>query len=371
MRRCLDLARRGAGRTSPNPMVGAVVARGDKVVAEAYHRRAGGPHAEVAALRRAGAAARGATLYANLEPCSHFGRTPPCVDAILAAGIRRVVAAHGDPFPLVSGRGFAALRRAGVKVEVGLLRREAEHLNERYLTWITRRRPFVLVKAGMTVDGRIATAAGVSKWITSSRSRAMAHALRAAYDAVMVGVGTVLADDPLLTARKGAAASARTWPRQPVRAIMDARLRTPPRARLLRSARRGDGGGLIIYTRSRPDAARMRSLIRAGAEVVPLHGGRGGNAVDLGAALRDLAARGVTSVMIEGGGEIIWSAFEAGLVDKVALFIAPVIVGGRGAVGLAGGTGVKSPGRAIRLVERVLTPVGDDLLLEAYVARRR
>ncbi len=371
MHRCLELARRGEGRTSPNPMVGAVVARGDRVVAEAYHRRAGGPHAEVAALRLAGPAARGATLYANLEPCCHYGRTPPCVDAILEAGIRRVVAAHRDPFPLVSGRGFAALRRAGVRVETGLLKDEAERLNERYLVWITRGRPFVMVKAGMTADGRIATATGTSRWITSVRSRALAHALRAAHDALMVGAGTILADDPLLTARRGSGPTAALWPHQPLRVIMDGRLRVTSRMRLLRAARQGRGGGVLIYTRRSAPAVRAERLRRAGAEIVALPASRSRTGVDIRAALKDLASRGVTSVMIEGGSELTWSALEARVVDKVALFVAPVIVGGREAKGLAGGSGVRTPEGGFRLVEPRLTRVGEDLLVEAYVGGRR
>ena len=316
MRRCLELATRGEGRTSPNPLVGAVVARGGRVLAVAWHRRAGGPHAEAAALRKAGRSARGATLYVNLEPCCHFGRTPPCVDAIIRSGIRRVVASHLDPFERVRGRGLAALRRAGLRVESGVLRGDAMRLNERYLTFVTLGRPFVLVKAGMTLDGRIATASGLSRWITSRPARARAHRLRAVYDAVMIGSGTALSDDPRLTARTGRGAASR----QPWRVVLDGRLRLGPKARLLRPP-----GRVIIYTTGQASARRAKTLELAGAEVIPLRATTGGR-VDIVAALRDLARKGVTSVLLEGGGELAASALAARVVDRVALFVAPMIV---------------------------------------------
>jgi len=282
------------------------------------------------------------------------------VDAIVRAGIRRVVAAHRDPFPRVKGRGLAALRRAGIRVEAGLLQSEAARLNERYLTSVTRRRPFVLVKSAMSLDGRIATAEGRSRWITSAAARERAHRMRAAHDAVMVGATTVAMDDPRLTARPRGGSS-----RQPLRVVMDGRLRISPRARLLRA-----GGGVVIYTSRRAPRARARALTRAGAIVVPLPAGRGGR-LDLRAALRDLRDRGVTSVLIEGGGELIASALAARVVDRVALFVAPILMGGRRAVPAVGGAGSRSPASAVRLVEVVTTRVGPDLLIEGSVARRR
>ncbi|MFQ5845338.1 MAG: bifunctional diaminohydroxyphosphoribosylaminopyrimidine deaminase/5-amino-6-(5-phosphoribosylamino)uracil reductase RibD [Planctomycetota bacterium] len=374
MRRCLELAARAEGRSSPNPMVGAVVVRGGRVVAQAFHRYAGGPHAEALALRRVGAAARGATLYVNLEPCSHFGRTPPCADAIARAGLRRVVAAHRDPYPRVRGRGFAALRRAGLDVDVGVLRGEAMRLNAKYLTFVSRRRPYVLVKVAMTVDGRIATAGGESRWISSPRSRRLAQRLRASYDAIMVGINTVLADDPLLTARGGGRAArgggraARR--RQPVRVVLDSRLRMGPEARLLR---RGAGGPVIVYTTRLVPAARARRLEQRGARVVRLSASRSGprGRVDLRAALRDLARRGITSVLIEGGGEVIGSALEAGVVDRVAFFMAPLILGDRRAVASVGGRDAAVLREAIRLSRLSVRTIGPDLLLEATPGRRR
>lgn len=360
MRRCLMLAARAEGRTSPNPMVGAIVARAGRVIAEAWHQRAGTAHAEAAALGKAGNAARGATLYVNLEPCCHFGRTPPCVDAIIEAGIRRVVTAHRDPFSRVRGRGHAALRRAGVRVDSGVLRDEALQLNEAYLVFVERRRPFVLVKAAMTLDGRIATAAGQSRWISSAASRIEAHRLRARHDAVIIGSNTALSDDPRLTARHragGEAGAGRPW-----RVVLDSRLRLGPKARLLRV-----GSGVIVYTLRRASQARAKSLARAGADVVRLGADAEGR-VDLVQALRDLARRGALRVMIEGGGELIASAFSARVVDKVAFFVAPIVVGGRGATPVVGGRGADKLRQGFRLTRLEVSRVGDDLLVQGYVA---
>ena len=357
MQRCLDLAARARGLTSPNPMVGAVVARDGRVVAEAWHTRAGRPHAEALALHRAGARARGATLYSNLEPCAHFGRTPPCVDAIVAAGIRKVVAAHIDPFSKVRGRGFAALRRSGVRVAVGLLAPQARSLNEAYLTAITRGRPLVIVKAAMTLDGRIATARGASRWISGAVSRRLVHMWRAQSDAIMVGARTVAADNPRLTARGRLG-------RQPQRIVVDAKLRIDPGCRML-SGRRG--GQVIIYTVRGVSRSRRAALERVGAQVRCVPAGRGG--VSLRAVMTDLAAHRVTQVLIEGGGELIASALHAGVVDRVALFAAPLLLGGHRAVPLVGGRDARSLRHAIRLDGMTCRPSGTDLLIEARVVR--
>ena len=279
--RCLSLAARGAGQTSPNPMVGAVLVRGGRIIAQGYHRRAGLPHAEAMALRRAGPLARGATLYVNLEPCSHFGRTPPCVRAIVAAGVRRVVACHRDPFPLVNGRGFAALRGAGIRVDVGLLRAQAVRLNEAYLRCVGTRRPFVHVKAAISLDGRLATVTGASRWLSCGQSRREAHRMRAISDAILVGVRTVLEDDPRLTVRVGRKERRATGP---LKVVMDSRLRTPPAARLLAH---GKPGSVIIYCTRQASAARQRRLARRGALVVALRSDVQGRPA-LRDALRDL-----------------------------------------------------------------------------------
>ena len=319
MRRALELAARGLGETSPNPVVGCVVARGGRVVGEGLHARAGGPHAEVAALRQAGPRARGATLYVTLEPCAHQGRTPPCAPLVRDAGVARVVAALRDPNPLVAGRGLSLLRRSGVAVETGLLAAEAARLNERFLAWARHGRPFVLLKAALTLDGRIATASGRSKWITSPAQRRQARWLRRLHDAVLVGVGTALADDPLLLP------SPRT--RRPfARVVLDSRLRLPARGRLARTATRARARPRALVRAGR-GAAGARSR-RSGSRCVEVAGEEG--RVSLPAALEALRARGLTSLMVEGGGEVLGSFLARRLVDQVALFRAPLLLGGRG-----------------------------------------
>jgi diaminohydroxyphosphoribosylaminopyrimidine deaminase/5-amino-6-(5-phosphoribosylamino)uracil reductase len=323
MRRALDLAARGLGETNPNPAVGCVIVRDGRVVGEGYHRRAGEPHAEAAALRRAGRRARGATAYLNLEPCAHQGRTGPCAPLLVEAGIRRVVAAMRDPNPLVLGRGLRRLRRAGVKVETGLLEPEARLLNEPFAVSVRARRPFVLLKAALTIDGRIATAAGESKWITSAAQRRAARALRRRYDGVAVGIGTVLADDPLLLP------SPRVH-RPFHRIVFDSRLRLPLTSRLVRTAR---SAPVWVLTRGGDRRKRAR-LERLGVVVIEVPGrGR----VPAAAALRELYARGLRSVMIEGGSELLGSFVAEGLFDRLALFRAPLLVGGRRALPAFGG----------------------------------
>jgi diaminohydroxyphosphoribosylaminopyrimidine deaminase/5-amino-6-(5-phosphoribosylamino)uracil reductase len=316
MARALALARRGLGETNPNPVVGCVLVKGGRVVGEGWHRRAGGPHAEVHALRAAGAAARGATAYVTLEPCAHQGRTPPCAPALIAAGVRRVVAALRDPNPPVNGRGLAALRRAGLEVTVGVAADEAVALNERFVIAAGLARPFVMLKAAMTLDGRIATAAGESKWITSPAQRRRARALRRLHDGVAVGVGTVLADDPLLLP------APRT--RRPFhRIVFDSRLRTPLRSRLVSSA--SDDAPLWIVT---TDEAPGREALEArGARILaaPAREGR----VDLEWGLQALRAEGLWSLMVEGGSELLGALLAARLFDQVALFRGPLILGGR------------------------------------------
>jgi diaminohydroxyphosphoribosylaminopyrimidine deaminase/5-amino-6-(5-phosphoribosylamino)uracil reductase len=337
MRRALALAARGLGETSPNPAVGCVVVRGGRVVGEGFHARAGGPHAEVVALRQAGARARGGTLYVTLEPCAHQGRTPPCAPLVRDAGVRRVVAALRDPNPLVAGRGLALLRRAGVAVETGILAGEAARLNERFLAWARRGRPFVLLKAALTLDGRIATASGRSRWITSAVQRRQARWLRRLHDAVLVGAGTALADDPLLL----------PWPRthRPVRrVVLDSSLRLPPTGRLARTA---SPRAPVLALCCAPDATRRRALESAGVEIleVPAENGR----VSPPAAAEALAARGVTSLMVEGGGEVLGSFLAARLVDQVALFRAPLLLGGSGSRPAFGGPDPSEIGDALRL----------------------
>jgi diaminohydroxyphosphoribosylaminopyrimidine deaminase/5-amino-6-(5-phosphoribosylamino)uracil reductase len=368
MRRALALAARGLGETNPNPVVGCVVARGGRVVGEGYHARAGGPHAEVLALRRAGGRARGATLYVTLEPCAHHGRTPPCAPLVREAGVARVVAALRDPDPRTSGRGLALLRRAGVRVDLGLCAEEAAALNVRFLAAARSGRPYVLLKAALTLDGRIATGAGRSKWITTPAQRRQARALRRLHDAVLVGVGTVLADDPLLLPEP------RT--RRPfTRVVLDSRLRLPLESRLARTA--GPGTPVLVLCGRDAPAPRRRALAAAGVTVVqvPEPGpaslprparigvraetagesglGRGaGPAGRAAAALAALFARGHGSVMVEGGSEVLGSFLAARLVDEVALFRAPLLLGGRASLPAFGGPDPEELGDGL-LVERV------------------
>ncbi len=354
MRLALRLAAKAKGKTRPNPMVGAILVRRGQVVGQGFHQRAGLPHAEVIALRRAGARARGATLYVTLEPCSHTGRTGPCVEAILRAGVKKVVAAMPDPNPKVRGRGLQRLRAHGVKTRVGLLSPQARSINRVFVTWMTRRRPFVTVKVAQSLDGKIATVAGESRWISSPAARRWAHGLRSQADAVLVGVETVLKDDPRLTVRLGKGNV------QPIRVILDSHLRTPSTARLF-SFR---SPVVIAAARSAPSQRQSR-LERAGAEVLRLPSRQG--RVDLRVLLRELAKREISHLLIEGGGEAIASAFKAKAVDRVAWLIAPKIIGGRRAPTAVGGDGVSRISKAIPLVNVSGRFLGPDLLVEGDV----
>lgn len=358
MRYALTLARRATGRTSPNPLVGAILVKEGRIVGEGCHLCCGTPHAEVHALNQAGEEARGATLYVTLEPCSHFGRTGPCADAIIKAGVRKAVVAMTDPNPKVAGRGIALLRAAGVEVVEGVLAEEAARLNEVFIKWVSCRMPFGVLKTAMTMDGRIATAAGQSKWITGAAARERVHRLRDTYDTILVGVGTVLADDPALTTRLPEGG------RNPVRIIVDSTARTPLAAKVVCD---GQAPTIIAVTPEAP-AERIAALQARGVEVVAVP--RGGTGIDLRALFRILAERDYTSVFIEGGAAVNAAALSANVVDKFYAFIAPKIVGGKAAPGPVGGEGVASLADAVRLEEVAVDKVGDDLLVTAYVAER-
>ncbi len=349
MKQALRLAQRG--KTSPNPMVGAVVVNTARIVGEGYHPRAGEPHAEVFALREAGELAKGAELYVNLEPCCHHGRTPPCTDAILAAGIRKVYAAMLDPSPNVNGKGAEVLRAAGVEVEVGLLNDRAAELNRGYIKRVNTGMPFVLWKAAMTLDGKIATRTGDSKWVTGEKARRYVRRLRSRSDAVLTGVGTVLADDPELTAR-GVRGSV-----NPLRVVADSTASTPPAARVLNSRAR-----TIIAVSDAAPEERVAALREAGAEVVVLPKSPAG--VDLHALLVYLGQLGLNEVLLESGGRIAASALEAGLVDRGLVFIAPKIVGGRDAVTPVEGEGVELMSQALGVSKLRVRRFGEDLALE-------
>ncbi len=323
MDRALDLARRGEALAHPNPTVGAVLVKNGRVVGEGFHTYDGRRHAEIVALEKAGAAARGATFYVNLEPCCHTGRTGPCTEAILAAGVKRVVAAMRDPNPRVAGRGFAQLRRGGVGVSLGVREAEARDLNEAFARWIRTGLPLVVMKTASTLDGRIASRQGSATWITSKESREAVQRLRHAADAVLTGIGTILADDPRLTDRTG-----RPRARPLLRVVLDSRLRLPLRSNLVRSANHD----VLVLTAQSLETSRLRSLARKGVEVVRVQA-RGGH-VDLHEVVRELGRREILSVLLEGGAELNGGALAAGIVDKMILFVAPKIFGS-GAVPLA------------------------------------
>ena len=357
MARALRLARRALGQTSPNPMVGAVIVERGRIVGAGYHRQAGLPHAEVEALRRAGTSARGATLYVTLEPCNHTGRTPPCCETIVRAGVARVVAAMRDPNPRTHGRGFRRLRQAGVEVVAGVLESDARLLNAPFCKVMTTGLPFVVAKVGQSLDGKIATRSGASRWITSAAARRMGHGLRAHADAILVGVKTVLQDDPRLTARGGRSRLGR-----PLKVIVDSRLRTPAGARCV--SVQSPAPTLIATTPAASRAARA-SLSRRAVEVLtlPAHQGR----VPLHLLFRELARRGVHSVLIEGGGEVLASALEARLVDRLVMCIAPMLIGGRDAPSSVGGQGVAHLRDAVRVADVTTKRLGPDLCIEGRV----
>jgi diaminohydroxyphosphoribosylaminopyrimidine deaminase / 5-amino-6-(5-phosphoribosylamino)uracil reductase len=355
MTRALHLAARGRGRTSPNPMVGAVVVSRGRIVGEGFHRQAGGPHAEVIALQAAGPRAKGGTLYVTLEPCSHTDkRTPPCVPAILAAGIRRVVVAMRDPNPLVRGEGLRQLKRAGVRLSVGCLEKQAERLNDSYIHRMKTGRPLIVLKMAMTLDGKTATASGESQWITGPEARRHAHHLRSEVDAIMVGVNTVLSDNPQLTARLG-----RPIARQPLRIVMDSRLRTPLAATILSQRLRR---GTVIATTGHAPRARLARFRRLGVQVLALSAERG--KVSLRACLKQLTKMGINHLLIEGGSELAASALRSGVVDRLRLYIAPRLLGGNDAKGIIGGSCPRNLARALSVSSLSVKKIGPDLVLE-------
>lgn len=360
MREALALAERGRGFTSPNPAVGAVIVKAGRMIGRGFHRQAGKAHAEIEALRdaaRQGHSTKGATLYVTLEPCCTHGRTPPCTDAILAAGIRRVVVAATDPNPRHAGRGLRLLKRHGLEVHAGVLRAEATRLNEAFNHWIVHRTPFVTVKSALTMDGRIATASGESKWITgpSARTHAMVH-LRRNADAILVGINTILADDPSLTYR-GPGARRKNWRR----IVLDSQARTPLTARVVTDA--NANRTLVVVTTGAP-ADRVEALRRR-VTVVEAPSDRG--RIDLKWLLEQLGGEGVTSLLVEGGGEVNAAFLQAGLVQRVAFYYAPKILGGRDARPAMGGEGTVSLGAARELQSMELLPVGRDWLITGLI----
>lgn len=357
MARAISLARNGLGRTSPNPLVGAVIVRDGRIVAEGWHRKAGTPHAEIHALNMAGELARGATVYVSLEPCAHYGRTGPCARALVEAGVSRVVVAMTDPNPKVAGKGIAILQEAGIEVTTGVLEQEARQLNEVFLKWMTTGLPFVALKTAMTLDGKIATAAGQSQWITNEASRYETHRLRDIYDGILVGINTALADNPSLTTRLKEYQG-----RNPVRIVVDSRARLPLTAKLVTD---GAARTIVAVTEQAP-AERVEALRSAGVEIIVAGSS---NHVDMQSLMEQLGAMKITSVLVEGGGSVNFSLLQAGLVDRVYAFIAPKLVGGRDALTPVEGEGFQELDRAVELENIQLRQLGSDVLLTGIVKR--
>ena len=356
MHLALSEARKGQGAVEPNPMVGAVVVRDDRIVGLGHHERFGGPHAEVLACRRAGEATRGATLYVTLEPCCHFGKTPPCTDAILSAGIERVVAAVRDPFPRVDGGGLAILEQAGVAVEVGCEEELSRSLNAPYWKRLTTGFPFVIAKWAMTLDGKTAVATGDSRWISSEAARRIVHRIRGQMDAVIVGIGTVETDDPLLTARP-------PGPRVPVRVVLDGAARLSLESNLARTAREIP---VLVAVTERATMDRREELRGMGCEVLELGNS---NSVPISDLLEELGRRGMTNVLVEGGGRVLGSFLDAGHVDFVEVFVAPILEGGDHDFTAVRGQGRVLMNQALRLKEVEVDRVSEDIHIRGRLSQ--
>lgn len=358
MKQALMLAQYATGRTSPNPMVGAVITRDGRVVGQGWHKKAGAPHAEINALQQAGDLARNGTIYVTLEPCSHYGRTGPCVEALIAAGIKKVIIAMTDPNPLVAGQGIRKLRKAGIEVVEGVLASEAAKLNEVFIKWISTKMPFVLLKSAMSLDGKIASYTGHSKWITGSESRAYVHQLRDVYDAILVGIGTVLADNPSLTTRL-------TYQGEnPIRVIVDSKARTPLESNVVAD---GLAKTIIAVTHEAPQS-RVNALRTRGVDVIVCESKDGG--INLSNLFQVLGKQQITSILIEGGSTINASVLEDNLVDKIQWFIAPKFIGGSGAPGPIGGKGIDEVNNAKIFEDIHIESIGEDILISAYMRNR-
>ncbi|MCR6544647.1 bifunctional diaminohydroxyphosphoribosylaminopyrimidine deaminase/5-amino-6-(5-phosphoribosylamino)uracil reductase RibD [Dehalobacterium formicoaceticum] len=354
MQRAINLARKGEGWTSPNPMVGAVIVREGQVVGEGYHQKAGTPHAEIHALQMAGTKALGGTMYVTLEPCCHHGRTPPCTDALIKAGLKKVVVAMVDPNPQVAGGGIAKLRAAGMEVVTGVLEDEARVLNEVFIKQITSQRPFIAFKSAVTLDGKTSSYTGSSKWITGEEARMVGRQLRHRYDAILTGIGTVLADDPLLTTRVPGL-------KDPQRVILDSRLRIPMEAQVLDTK----SAPTLVFTGEIADGEPKAALLaEKGVEVISCPGSEG--QVDIFSVLKILSEKGITSILIEGGAQIQGAFFDRELVDKLYVFIAPKLIGGHHAPGMLGGMGIAEMGHAVRVYDLKMDQIGTDFLLTGY-----
>lgn len=360
MKMALALAEQGKGMVSPNPLVGAVIVKDGRIIGQGYHARYGDQHAEIKALREAGSEARGATIFINLEPCCHHGRTPPCVDEIIKAGLTRAVIALKDPNPKVNGKSIDLLKKHGIDVKVGLQKKAASRLNEFFFKFINLQIPFVILKSAMSLDGKVATKMGDSKWVTNEFSRRYVHRLRNRVDATMVGIETILRDDPLLTTRLDDEKC-----HDPKRIIIDSLLRVPIKAQIFNQ--KSDAENIIVTTHNAP-IERIKRIEDAGGTLI-FTKVRGRNRVDMQDMVNELGKLQITSMLIEGGPGINASAMEEGIVDKVIMFIAPMVIGGRGAPSAIQGNGVARLEEAVRLYNIKIKRLGNDIMVEGYVNR--
>jgi len=389
MKEALHLALKAEGFTSPNPLVGAVVVKGNKIVGKGYHKKAGSPHAEIIAIKSAGRKANRATLYINLEPCVHYGRTPPCVPEIIKAGIKRIVIAMKDPNPLVNGKGIKKLESEGIDIQVGILEQDAEKINESYIKYITKKMPFVVLKWAMSLDGKIATRTGNSKWISHQKSRDFTHRLRGKFDAVLIGIGTLLKDNPQLTTHG-------LGVKEPKRIIVDAKGEIPTDCNLLKTeglpanasppaAKRAGvaGGQVIIATTNKINKEKKEGLKKKGAEIIIVASENPApqnaspfmarmtasmrSGVNLKELMIELANREITSILVEGGGTINASFIENGLADKFIAFISPIIIGGKNAISPIEGKGIEKISDAIKIRDFSVRKLGEDIVVEGYI----
>jgi len=359
MERAIELALKGKGKTSPNPMVGAVIYNNRKIVGEGYHRKAGTDHAEIVAIKKAGKLTKDAALYVTLEPCCHTGRTPPCTKTIIKSGIKKVVIGMHDPNPIVAGKGIKELQDAGILVLTGLLERDVKRINESYIKYIKTGYPFVLMKVGMSLDGKIATSARESKWITSETSRKIVHSIRSEVDGIMIGAGTLLQDNPnlLVTPRKRKNAA---------RIIVDSSLKTPIDYNVLDNL---SIARTIFITTELADKKKIKLFQDKGAEIIltPLDSGR----VDIKEGMKKLGEMGITSIMLEGGSDLNYSCLSKELVDKVIFFIAPKIIGGKDGISSVGGKGIADLKDAFHLTDISLKEEGKDIIVEGYIKQKK
>ncbi|MBU1726330.1 MAG: bifunctional diaminohydroxyphosphoribosylaminopyrimidine deaminase/5-amino-6-(5-phosphoribosylamino)uracil reductase RibD [Candidatus Omnitrophica bacterium] len=350
----MKLALKAKGLTSPNPMVGALVVKDGKIVGKGFHQKAGLSHAEIIALDQAGKKAKGACLYVTLEPCAHYGRTPPCVDRIIKSGVKQVIIGMLDPNPLNNGKGIQILRQNKIKVESGFLEDKLKKMNESFIKYITKKLPFVVVKVGQSLDGKIAAKTGDSKWITSDKSRAFAHSIRKDFDAIMVGVNTVLRDDPRLN----------TWfsKKHPLKVVIDTQLSLPQNANIFSGA----GKVILVTLPTKPgQETENRKALAQKAKILEVKEKSG--QINLRDAMKKLAALEITSVLVEGGGTLIGSLFDEKLVDKAIFFISPKIIGGKDAISSVMGSGISRVEKAIKIKEPKLRRIGEDILVEGYI----